>query len=103
MRAALRCPDPGTMPWSGSSGPMRILRSPRGSATIGANVDGVALGLSAFGLVTADGAALGFSAFGSTDEAGALGLIRFGPVWAGAEPGIGTGVVSLVACTVIVQ
>src|SRR4051812_32139453 len=29
-----------------------------------------ALGLSAFGLVTADGAALGFSAFGSTDEAG---------------------------------
>ena len=47
-------------------------------------------GLSAFGLVTADGAALGFSAFGSTDEAGALGLIRFGPVWAGAEPGIGT-------------
>ena len=44
----------------------------------------------AFGAMTADGAALGFSAFGSIDEAGALGLIRFGPVAAGAEPGIGT-------------
>src|SRR3954452_14914887 len=40
--------------------------------------------------MTADGAALGLSAFGLTDEAGALGLIRFGPVAAGAEPGIGT-------------
>ena len=46
--------------------------------------------MSAFGVMTADGAALGFSAFGLTDEAGALGLIRFGPVAAGAEPGIGT-------------
>ena len=55
----------------------------------GANVDGVALGLSAFGVMTADGAALGLNALGSTDEAGALGLMEFGPVAAGAEPGIG--------------
>ena len=53
-------------------------------------MDGVALGLSAFGVMTADGAALGLNALGSTEEAGALGFIRFGPVAAGAEPGIGT-------------
>src|SRR3954469_14238549 len=40
--------------------------------------------------MTADGAALGLNALGLTDEAGALGLIRLGPVAAGAEPGIGT-------------
>jgi hypothetical protein len=66
------------------------LRSPLGSVRRGAKVDGVALGLSAFGVMTADGAALGLNALGSTDEAGALGLIEFGPVAAGAEPGIGT-------------
>ena len=53
-------------------------------------MDGVALGLSAFGVMTADGAAFGLNALGSTDEAGALGLMEFGPVAAGAEPGIGT-------------
>jgi hypothetical protein len=56
----------------------------------GAKVEGVALGLSAFGVMTADGAALGFRVAGLTDEAGALGLIKFDPVWAGREPGIGT-------------
>src|SRR5215216_3792592 len=40
--------------------------------------------------MTAEGAALGLKALGSTDEAGALGLMEFGPVAAGAEPGIGT-------------
>lgn len=53
-------------------------------------MEGVALGLSAFGVMTADGAALGLNALGLTDEAGALGLIRLGPVAAGAEPGMGT-------------
>ena len=53
-------------------------------------MEGVALGLSAFGVMTADGAALGLNALGLTDEAGALGLTRLGPVAAGAEPGIGT-------------
>src|SRR4051812_4325451 len=100
IRAVLRRPDPGTTPWSGPTGPIRILRSPLGSDRIlrsplgsdriGAKVDGVALGLSAFGVVTADAAALGFWAFGLTEEAGALGLIRLGPVWAGREPGVGT-------------
>ena len=90
IRAVLRRPDPGTTPWSGPTGPIRTLRSLLGSDRIGAKVDGVALGLSAFGVVTADAAALGFWAFGLTEEAGALGLIRLGPVWAGREPGIGT-------------
>src|SRR4029079_13493435 len=90
IRAVLRRPDPGTTPWSGPTGPIRTLRSLLGSDRIGAKVDGVALGLSAFGVVTADAAALGFRAFGLTEEAGALGVIRLGPVWAGREPGIGT-------------
>ena len=86
VRATLRRPDPGTMPWNGSRGPIRTRRSPLGSVSRGAKVDGVALGLRAFGVMTA----LGLNALGLTDEAGALGLIRLGPVAAGAEPGIGT-------------
>ena len=66
------------------------MRDRYGAERWGAKVDGVALGLSAFGVMTADGAALGLIALGSTDEAGALGLIKFGPVAAGNEPGIGT-------------
>src|SRR3954465_7943639 len=46
--------------------------------------------LRAFKIVTADGAARGLEALGSTDEAAALGLTAFGPVAAGAEPGIGS-------------
>jgi hypothetical protein len=61
-----------------------------GAENCGAKVEGVALGLRAFKIVTADGAALGLDALGSTDEAAALGLTAFGPVAAGAEPGIGT-------------
>src|SRR3954452_1704131 len=52
-----------------------------GAENCGAKVEGVALGLRAFKIVTADGAALGLDA---------LGLTAFGPVAAGAEPGIGT-------------
>ena len=59
--------------------------------------------MSAFGVVTADGAALGFSAFGFTDEAGALGLIEFGHVAAGAEPGIGTYTPCAVALVAVVR
>ena len=66
-------------------------------------MDGVALGLSAFGVVTADGAALGFNASGLTDDAGALGLIEFGPVAAGAEPGIGTYTPCAVALVAMVR
>ena len=55
----------------------------------GAKVDGVALGFSAFGVETAEGAALGLNALGLTDDAAALGLMEFGPVAAGAEPGAG--------------
>jgi hypothetical protein len=65
----------------------------------GAKVEGVALGFSAFGVVTADGAAFGLNAFGSTDEAAALGLMAFGPVAAGAEPGNGTNTPCAVAAS----
>src|SRR3954463_12014227 len=51
--------------------------------------------------MTADGAALGLNALGSTDEAGALGLMEFGPVAAGAEPGIGTYTPCALAPTVM--
>ena len=66
------------------------MRDRYGAERWGAKVDGVALGFSAFGVMTADGAALGLNALGLTDEAGALGLMEFGPVAAGKEPGIGT-------------
>jgi hypothetical protein len=61
-----------------------------GSVSSGAKVDGVAIELSAFGVMTAGGAAFGLKASGLTEEAEALGLIRFGPVAAGAEPGMRT-------------
>ena len=63
----------------------------------------MALGLSAFGVATAEGAALGLNALGSTDEAGALGLMEFGPVAAGAEPGIGTYTPCALAPTVMAR
>ena len=57
---------------------------------LGAKVDGVALGFSALGEVTAEGAALEFRAFGlRVSEAAALGLIEFGPVAAEDDPGEG--------------
>lgn len=68
-------------------GPIGRVRD--GVETRGAKVDGVALGLSALGVETADGAALGLKAFGLTEDAAALGLMEFGPVAAGAEPGDG--------------
>lgn len=61
-----------------------------GEGRFGAKADGVALGFSAFGEVTADAAALGFSAFGlRVSDAAALGLIEFGPVAAEDDPGEG--------------
>jgi hypothetical protein len=56
---------------------------------VGAKVDDVPLGLSAFGVVTADEAALGFVA-PSPPEAAAEGLVELGPATVGAEPGVGT-------------
>jgi hypothetical protein len=56
---------------------------------VGANVDEVPLGLSAFGVVTADEAALGFVA-PSPPEAAAAGFVELGPATVGAEPGVGT-------------
>ena len=70
---------------NGLMGRVRIL----GLEGTGAKVEGVALGLRAFGVETAEGAALGLCALGLTDEAAALGLAAFGPVAAGAEPGVG--------------
>jgi hypothetical protein len=61
-----------------------------GEEVLGAKVDGVALGFRAFGVEIADGAALGLLALGLTEEAAALGLDAFGPVAAGAEPGVET-------------
>src|SRR3954452_22002129 len=61
-----------------------------GEEVLGAKVEGVALGFRAFGVEIADGAALGLLALGLTEEAAALGLDTFGPVAAGAEPGVGT-------------
>jgi hypothetical protein len=61
-----------------------------GEEVLGAKVEGVALGFRAFGVEIADGAALGLLALGLTEEAAALGLDAFGPVAAGAEPGVGT-------------
>ena len=60
-----------------------------GVETLGANVEGVALGFNAFGVEMAEGAALGLCALGLTDDAAALGLAAFGPVAVGAEPGDG--------------